>query len=58
MDAEAKLKALPELMGQNWLVFRKHHPVGAYLPVGQLDGDCRGCGAEWPCPTVRDVMSL
>lgn len=28
---------------------KAHHPVGAYYPVGQLDGDC-SCGrGEWPC---------
>lgn len=31
-------------------VEQKHFPVGAYLPVGQLDGDC-SCGkGAWPCP--------
>lgn len=29
---------------------RKHYPVGAYLPVGQMDGDCKACGHAWPCP--------
>lgn len=34
-----------------------HHPVGAYLPVGQLDGDC-SCGrGAWPCRTlIREVF--
>lgn len=33
---------------------RDHHPVGAYYPVGQLDGDC-SCGrGPWPCNTLRE----
>lgn len=29
---------------------KQHHPVGAYYPIGQLDGDC-SCGrGVWPCP--------
>ena len=37
---------------------RHHKPVGAYLPVGQLDGDC-SCGkGTWPCVTlIREVFS-
>ena len=31
-------------------VWRKHRPVGAYLPVGQLDGDCQCGQGAWPCP--------
>jgi hypothetical protein len=30
-------------------ILRKHHPVGAYYPVGQLDGDCKCGRGEWPC---------
>lgn len=31
---------------------RAHHPVGAYLPIGQLDGDC-SCGrGPWPCEAL------
>lgn len=43
-------------LAENWRVFRRHQPVGAYLPVGQLDGDCRECGDAWPCLTVRSVI--
>lgn len=37
--------------------FRKHVSVGAYLPVGQLDGDCRECGVEWPCEPILSITS-
>lgn len=30
-----------------------HHPVGAYYPVGQFDGDC-SCGhGTWPCKELK-----
>src|SRR3954471_5897327 len=45
-----------DVMGENWKTFRAHAPAGAYLPVGQLDGDCRECGAAWPCPTVTKII--
>lgn len=33
----------------------KHRPVGAYLPVGQLDGDC-ACGrGAYPCPDTQSA---
>lgn len=48
---------LEQVLAENWRVFRKHKPVGAYLPVGQLDGDCRECGGPWPCAEVRKVLS-
>lgn len=41
-----------ERMHENWRVFKKHVPAGAYLPVGQMDGDCRECGGSWPCDAV------
>lgn len=46
-----------------WRLYRRHHPAGAYLPVGQMDGDCSGpeCPGAWPCEHVRshleDVLS-
>jgi hypothetical protein len=43
-------------LAEHWAVFRKHHPVGAYLPVGQLDGDCRECGGAWPCEVVVPLL--
>lgn len=43
-------------MAVSWRVFKLHHPVGAYHPVGQLDADCHACGTEWPCAEVRKVM--
>lgn len=34
----------------------KHRPVGAYLPVGQLDGDC-ACGrGAYPCPDTFTIV--
>lgn len=33
-------EALIEILSENWTLFQKHSPKGAYLPVGQLDGDC------------------
>lgn len=34
-----------------------HHPVGAYYPVGQLDGDC-SCGrGPWPCATLTGAAA-
>lgn len=39
-------------------VFRRHRPVGAYLPVGQLDGDC-SCGrGAWPCAAIPGALAL
>lgn len=29
---------------------KAHHPVGAYFPIGQLEGDCSYGAGEWPCP--------
>jgi hypothetical protein len=53
----AALDAMLAAMGANWDVFRKHVPVGAYLPIGQLDGDCRMCGEAWPCGTVKSALT-
>lgn len=37
------------------ILTRGHHPVGAYLPVCQVDGDC-SCGrGERPCPDTPRV---
>lgn len=44
-------------LADNWRVFREHRPAGAYLPVGQLDGDCHSCGEAWPCAAVRDALT-
>ncbi len=44
------------LLNEHWLTFRQHHPVGAYFPIGQVDGDCRICKTAWPCNTIRDVL--
>lgn len=41
---------------EHWAVFRTHRPVGAYFPLGQLDGDCATCGVEWPCDPVLAAM--
>jgi hypothetical protein len=49
--------ALAEMMARQWVTFRKHRPAGAYLPVGQLDGDCHECGNAWPCPAVELILS-
>ena len=38
----------PEMM----LPTKKHHPVGAYFPLGQLDGDCSCGDGEWPCAAL------
>lgn len=46
-----------EVLQEEWLLFRHHHPVGAYLPVGQMDGDCHECGGAWPCEPVRKVLA-
>jgi len=47
-----------ERLAADWHLLRNHHPVGAYLPVGQLDGDC-WCGrGAWPCETVRTALGL
>jgi hypothetical protein len=29
---------------------QRHFPVGAYLPVGQLEGDCACGNGAYPCP--------
>jgi hypothetical protein len=36
---------------------RIHVPVGAYLPAGQMDGDCRECHVPWPCPTAASRLA-
>ena len=46
-----------DTLAGDWRLFRRHHPAGAYLPVGQLDGDCRDCGEAWPCTTIRDSLN-
>jgi hypothetical protein len=46
-----------EALGEHWRVFREHHPVGAYLPVGQLDGDCKCGRGSWPCETVAATLA-
>ena len=45
-----------DTLHEHWLLFKQHHPVGAYLPVGQLDGDCRCGRGAWPCETVVAVL--
>ena len=35
-----------------------HGPVGAYLPIGQLEGDRCKCGNEWPCPDFREEWCI
>lgn len=50
-DAQAKIAAHEKAwrMLHGVVPTKEHHPVGAYLPVGQLDGDC-SCGRGfWPC---------
>jgi len=44
------------LLFKHWDVFRNHHPVGAYLPIGQLDGDCSVCHEMWPCAPALQVL--
>jgi hypothetical protein len=48
---------IAESLHEQWPLFKKHHPVGAYLPVGQLDGDCRCGKGAWPCAEVMAVLS-
>lgn len=48
---------IAESLHEQWPLFKKHHPVGAYLPVGQLDGDCRCGQGAWPCEEVMAVLS-
>ena len=61
-DAASDIRAefmrnLFEAMSKDWKTFRAHRPVGEYLAIGQLDGDC-SCGAgAWPCQTIRSKMS-
>jgi hypothetical protein len=39
------------------LLLRHHYPAGPYLPIGQLDGDCKqGCGA-WPCEQADKALA-
>jgi hypothetical protein len=62
---EARRILTPEIQEQtldtlalDWRLIRAHHPVGEYLPIGQMDGDCR-CGAGlWPCAVVRARVFL
>lgn len=56
MTADQPTPDVETLLGEQWMVFRKHSPAGAYLPVGQLDGDCRECGHAWPCADVLAVL--
>lgn len=53
---ESLTDSLADAMHESWHLFRAHHPSGAYLPVGQLDGDCsyKTCGGSWPCNPVVD----
>jgi len=44
-------------IGEEWQVFREHRPVGAYLPIGQMDGDCKCGRGAWPCPAVLAVLA-
>lgn len=46
-----------EVLHRQWHAFKDHRPVGAYLPTGQLDGDCGGCGESWPCASVATVLA-
>lgn len=46
---EAGAAAFRRNLHEDWRTFKKHVPAGAYLPVGQLDGDCKECGGSWPC---------
>lgn len=54
---DESLTELWQALAVNWKVFRKHTPVGAYLPVGQMDGDCRTCHVPWPCDPVKTAVS-
>lgn len=55
-DAVTLTDAEHEALGQAFWYVRKHRIVGAYYPVGQMDGDCRECGEQWPCATVRPIF--
>lgn len=44
------------VLEDNWRVFQEHRPVGAYLPVGQEDGDCMTCHTPFPCVKVLEVF--
>lgn len=46
-----------EAYAQHWETFRVHRPTGGYLPTGVVNGDCRQCGHEWPCPTVVPILA-
>lgn len=46
-----------DALHQRWRIFKHHRPSGAYPPVGQLDGDCGGCGESWPCAPVSTVLA-
>lgn len=50
-------EALIEILSENWTLFQKHSPKGAYLPVGQLDGDCGECGVSWPCGVIKKAVN-
>jgi hypothetical protein len=48
--------AMRAALSADWPAFKAHHPVGAYLPVGQLDGDCRCGRGAWPCAVIVDAL--
>ena len=45
-----------DLMHEEWRFFKEHRPQGEYMPVGQLDGDCKKCHTTWPCPTYKQFI--
>ncbi len=59
VDAERAKEAgeIAKWVQREWRLFREHRPVGAYLPVGQLDGDCRCGRGEWPCETLTQALA-
>jgi hypothetical protein len=44
-------------LARDWRLLRNHHPVGAYHPVGQLDGDCACGDGTWPCSTIHAALA-
>lgn len=53
VDLKDSAADVPALVAALRAVLDLHRAVGAYLPTGQMDGDCKECHVPWPCPTVR-----
>lgn len=44
------------IWNNQWRFFKRHRPVSEYPPAGQLEGDCRVCHVDWPCPAVEKFI--